>query len=78
METLYIVNELGDVVAWTEVTASDLEEMNLEAPVKVGLFGTHYAYTQTEIDDLGWETDGAYYIATVSDPGANTFSLTPL
>jgi hypothetical protein len=78
METLYIVNETGDVIAWAEVTESDLEELNLEAPVKVDLFGTHYAYTQAEIDDLGWETDGAYYIATVSDPGSNTFSLTPV
>lgn len=78
MNTLYIVNELGTVIARAEVTATDLEFLNLEAPVEVGLFGTHYAYTQTEIDVHGWETDGNAYVATVTDPGANTFSLTPV
>ena len=78
METLYIVNELGTVVAWAEVTEFDLESLNLEAPVEVGLFGTHYAYTQREIDTHGWNTDGNAYIATVSDPSTNTFTLTPL
>lgn len=78
METLYIVNELGDVIARAEVTDTDLKSLNLEAPVEVGLLGTHYAYTQAEIDEHGWDTDGNAYVATVSDPGANTFSLTPV